>query len=125
MQVIGFAVDITAGKRAEMLLKESEERYRQIFETCAEGILVAILRPSAIQYANPAMCGMLGYTLKGLLQKSLTPPSNFENVQAFEEAKKYFAEIATGNTITGRAIPCRHKDGSITLCEYKRHKDEH
>ncbi len=40
VRIIGFAVDITAGKRAEMLLKESEERYRQIFETCAEGILV-------------------------------------------------------------------------------------
>jgi PAS domain S-box-containing protein len=109
-QLIGFAVDITERKRAEMLLRESEERYRQIFETCAEGILAVDIKNKRLQYANPAMCAMLGYTLKGLQRKCL---SDIHPKEPFEEVEKKFKENAQGLTLFAPAIPCQHKDGSV------------
>jgi len=109
-RVIGFAVDITTGRLAEMRLKESEERYRQIFETCAEGILVVDIESQRLQYANSAMCKLLGYTLKGLLRKRL---SDIHPKESFEKVKEHFDEISRGHTLIAPATACRHKDGSV------------
>jgi PAS domain S-box-containing protein len=124
-QVIGFAIDITAGKQAEILLRESEKRYRQIFETCAEGILVVDIESRRVKYANPAMCALLGYTLKGLQRKRL---SDIHPESAMEKVSSQFEEIARGFTIAAPAIPCRHKDGSVVyanICGTKMVIDEH
>ena len=114
MQVIGFAIDITAGKRAEILLKESEERYRQIFETCAEGILIVDIQSKRLTYANPAMRIMLGYTLKGLQRKCVT---DIHPKEALKEVKNNFEKIARGLKPTAFDIPCQKKDGTLIYAD--------
>jgi PAS domain S-box-containing protein len=109
-RVIGFAVDITATKQAEILLKESEGRYRTIFETCAEGILIVDIESRHITFANPAICAMLGYTLKGLQMKRL---SDIHPKEALKKVRHHFDEIAMGRRLTASATPCRRKDGSV------------
>jgi len=109
-QVIGFAVDITAAKRTESLLAESEKRYRQIVETCAEGILVVDIESMRVKYANPAMCALLGYTLKGLRRKRL---SDIHPESAMEEVNMQFAAIARGSIKAVDLVPCLHKNGSV------------
>lgn len=42
-------------------LKESEARYKAVFEGAAEGILIAEGSTKKIRYSNPAICRMLGY----------------------------------------------------------------
>ena len=59
---LGTTTDITDRKRAEEALRDSEARYRGIFEGAAEGILVAEHQTMRLRYANQAMCHMLGYT---------------------------------------------------------------
>ncbi len=49
---IGIVQDITAQKEAEKALKESEERYRRLFEQLPEGIVIDV--DGIIQLANPA-----------------------------------------------------------------------
>jgi len=46
-------------------LKESEERYRLLFETSQDGIVTVDLS-GQIQDANPAYQSMLGYTMDEL-----------------------------------------------------------
>ncbi|MDP3540305.1 MAG: PAS domain S-box protein [Azonexus sp.] len=58
---VGFAKDITERKESERILKESEERFRLIFESSGEAILFA-WADGRIQSANPAACRMFGYT---------------------------------------------------------------
>jgi PAS domain S-box-containing protein len=56
--------DITERKRLEGLLTESEERYRRLFETANDGIVLLEKGEGKITHANPAAEKMLGYTQK-------------------------------------------------------------
>lgn len=74
-------------KRAERALRESEKRYRALFDNVAEGILVVKKSNGTVGYANPAMAAMLGYALEDLRGKraadirpdgTVPPPANGE-----------------------------------------------
>jgi PAS domain S-box-containing protein len=54
--------DITERRRLEILLSESEERYRRLFETANDGILLLEKSEGNITHANPAVTAMLGYS---------------------------------------------------------------
>jgi PAS domain S-box-containing protein len=54
--------DITERKRLEDLLTESEERFRRLFETASDGIVLLEKGEGKITHANPATEQMLGYT---------------------------------------------------------------
>ncbi|MDQ1240437.1 MAG: hypothetical protein QG577_2623, partial [Thermodesulfobacteriota bacterium] len=56
--------DITERKRLEELLTESEERFRRLFETANDGIVLLEKGEGKITHANPAAEKMLGYTTK-------------------------------------------------------------
>jgi PAS domain S-box-containing protein len=56
--------DITERRRLETLLSDSEERYRRLFETANDGILLLEKREGKITHANPAITTMLGYSNK-------------------------------------------------------------
>jgi PAS domain S-box-containing protein len=56
--------DITERKRLEALLTESEERFRRLFETANDGIVLLEKAEGKITHANPAAEKMLGYTTK-------------------------------------------------------------
>ncbi len=63
--------DITERKRLEDLLTESEERYRRIFETASDGIVLLEKREGNITHANPAAEKMLGYSEEECIGKKL------------------------------------------------------
>ncbi|MGD0340072.1 MAG: PAS domain S-box protein, partial [Bacteroidota bacterium] len=63
--------DITERKRLEDLLTESEERYRRLFETADDGILLLEKREGNITHANPAAEKMLGYSEEECIGKNL------------------------------------------------------
>jgi PAS domain S-box-containing protein len=66
---IGAASNISARKQAETALRESEERFRGIFETAATGIAILDL-DGRFQSCNPAFSAMLGYSEPELRQFS-------------------------------------------------------
>jgi PAS domain S-box-containing protein len=55
-----FFRDVTESKKAEMALKDSETRYRNIFENSEEGIYQSTAEGKYIQL-NPALARMLGF----------------------------------------------------------------
>ncbi|MCK9230955.1 MAG: PAS domain S-box protein [Syntrophales bacterium] len=58
----GTLIDITDRKQAEEALRQSEEKYRHIFEKAGEGILVA--RSETCKFVNPALERILGYPME-------------------------------------------------------------
>ncbi|MEX0744414.1 MAG: PAS domain S-box protein [Phycisphaeraceae bacterium] len=70
-QVLGIAEDITARKRAEEALGESEQRFHAVFECAALGI--GLIEPTGrFVAANPAMQEMLGYSEAQLQDKHIS-----------------------------------------------------
>lgn len=63
--------DITERKRLEDLLEESEKRYRRVFETASDGIVLLEKREGKIINANPATEKMLGYSKEESIGKKL------------------------------------------------------
>ncbi|MFX1311365.1 MAG: PAS domain S-box protein [Promethearchaeota archaeon] len=69
------AQDITKRKQAEMKLKESEEKYRTLFESSKDGIIFTTIDGKILD-ANQVYLDMLGYTIgevKELSYQQLTP----------------------------------------------------
>ena len=54
--------DITASKIAQDALKESEERYRAIFDQFLGSIFVVDLKDGSVLQANQSFCHFFGYT---------------------------------------------------------------
>src|SRR4030066_2491997 len=62
IEILCVGNDITERRRLEILLSESEERYRRLFETANDGILLLEKREGNITHANPAVTALLGYS---------------------------------------------------------------
>jgi PAS domain S-box-containing protein len=73
-------IDITERKLAEEAVRESEERFRNMFVAAATGIAISTPQGRYL-HANAAYCRMLGYTEEELRQRdfaSLTHPDDLE-----------------------------------------------
>ncbi len=108
--IMSSFIDISEHKKADKALKESEDRYKALFQGAAEGILVADVKTKKFKYANPAICKMLGYTeeeMIGMGVRDIYPKENLEYVFSEFEAQ------ARGNKTLSQSIPCLRKDGTI------------
>ena len=65
----GVDIDITERKRGEAALRDSEQRFRQVFEQSPLGKAMAGL-DLRFREVNPALCKMLGYTEAELVGRS-------------------------------------------------------
>jgi PAS domain S-box-containing protein len=112
--MLAIVQDITQRKRAERRLRESEARFRTLFNNAAEGILVADLETKRFVYANPAICEMLGYAeheLTGLSVYDIHPPESLAHT--LDE----FKAQARGEKKLAPDIACLRKDGSIVYAD--------
>ena len=97
-------------------LSESEQRYRILFESAVEGILVTEIKTKKFKYANPALCEILGYTEKGFEQMTLFDIHPKDNL---EFAVSQFETMAKGGKILTSDVPCCRKDGTIIYADIK------
>jgi PAS domain S-box-containing protein len=83
--------DITERKDLEELLTESEERYRRIFDTANDGIVLLEKCAGQIVHANPAAEKMLGYSAEeygGKMLEDIGVPIDMSDFPKIIEALK-------------------------------------
>jgi len=102
--------NITIRKEAEAILRESEMRFKIIFNESTDGMLLAEVKSKRFSMCNPAICKMLGYTEKELMSikvEAIHPENDLPFViQQFERQAKGEIKVAAG-------LPMKRKDGSI------------
>ena len=110
----GVIKDITERKETEKNLKESELRFRTIFETKTDGMLAIGLADKKFYMCNPSICRMLGYSNDELLQLSVMDiHTDDELPHVFDQ----FERQLTGEILVAEDIPVKKKDGSIFYAE--------
>ncbi len=113
---IEIATDITKRKKTEEALRESEEKYRAIFESVSEGILIADRETRELKYANPAICSMLGYRkeeLEGVKISEIHPKAELDHVIS------EFQSQARGEKTLAEDIPLLRKDGTVLYADIR------
>jgi PAS domain S-box-containing protein len=114
--ILAFDRDVSVRKMAEDRLKESEERYRAIFEGSGEGILLADAETLRFRFANPAICAFLGYSRQELITlgvPDMHPPKDLDWIMA------QFRSQARGEQVLAERIPCQHKDGHVVFADIR------
>jgi PAS domain S-box-containing protein len=85
IEILCIGNDITERRRLEILLSESEERYRRLFETASDGILLLEKREGNVTHANPAVAAMLGYSKEECIGKRLQDIGFSHDMGDFQE----------------------------------------
>jgi diguanylate cyclase (GGDEF)-like protein/PAS domain S-box-containing protein len=103
-------IDITERKQFEQTLKESEEKYRSLFEGSRDAIYIAASDGQLVD-ANQAFLDLFGYTREEIIH------SNAKQAYASVKDQKIFKQaIQEKGSIRDFAIQLRKKDGTIMDC---------
>jgi formate hydrogenlyase transcriptional activator len=107
--------EITSQSRTEETLKISETRYRRLFETAQDGILILDAETGQIADVNPFLVEMLGYSYADFLGKRLWEIGPFKNIKA---SKASFLELQDKGYVRFEDLPLETKDGRQIAVEF-------
>ncbi|MGD1154177.1 MAG: sigma 54-interacting transcriptional regulator [Syntrophales bacterium] len=107
--------DITDQKQTEEALKSSEKRYRRLFETAQDGILILDAETGQISDVNPFLVEMLGYSHEDFLGKKLWEIGVFKDIEA---SKAAFLELQDKGYVRYNDLPLETKDGRSLDVEF-------
>lgn len=110
-QLILLAIeDITERKQLEALLNDSEIRFRRLFETANDGILLLEKSEGKITHANPAIAKMLGYSNAEFTGNDLKDVGFPDNLGTFHDMLQ---ELSKNAIINFKDTPVQKKTGQI------------
>jgi PAS domain S-box-containing protein len=110
--VINFR-DITEQQQQELALRQSEERFRAIWDNAMDGMLIV---NDDMQYvdANPAACALYGVTREELIRRSM---ADFVTAEKRQEARRSLTKLIRLGERKGH-FHLRRPDHSIREIEY-------
>ena len=112
-EIVGSWTDITKLKRAEDAERESEEKFRLIFNNASDGILLTDTQSMKFEMGNRKICEMLGYSEDEILRLRILdihPEKDLPDVLlGIQKAK--------GEVLTLTDIPMKRKDGTVFFAD--------
>jgi PAS domain S-box-containing protein len=111
----GTVHDLTERKQIEDALKASEVRYRRLFETAKDGILILDADTGQVTDANPFLENMLGYSHAELLGKTLWEIGPFRDIAASQSA---FRQLQSNEYIRYENLPLETQEQQRRQVEF-------
>jgi PAS domain S-box-containing protein len=113
--ILSGILDITERKQAEEAMQVSETRYRRLFETAQDAILILDADSGRILDVNPFLIELLGYSLEEFVGKELWEIGLFSDIAA---SKKAFIELRDKGYIRYEDLPLETRDGRQVNVEF-------
>ncbi len=107
--------NITEKENLVASLKESELRYRRLFESAKDGILILDEKTGKIVDSNPYIRDLLGYSKKEINGKKIWQISPLRDIVA---NKKKFIELRKEGKVHYEDLPLQTKSGEIAYVEF-------
>ena len=107
--------DITERRIAEEALRRTEVRYRRLFQTAKDGILILDVHTGKIIDANAFMEGLVGLEAGELLGKQLYQIGMFKDI---EHNKAAFRELQKNRYIRYEHLPVQNQRGETVEVEF-------
>ena len=115
MELLARIQSMVRIKRTEEALQASETRYRRLFETAQDGILILNEETGQIDDVNPFVTDMLGYTHEEFIGKTLWEIGAFKNTEA---SKSVHAELQRKGYVRYEDLALITKDGREIEVEF-------
>jgi PAS domain S-box-containing protein len=107
--------DISRLKKTQMDLIASEIRYRSLFESAKDGILILDAETGKIVDVNPFLIDLLGYSHDQFFEKSIWEIGTFKDIIANQN--KYL-DLKKNEYVRYNDLPLETKDGRIIHVEF-------
>jgi len=123
-EVVGassIARDITADRKLELKLEESEEKFREVFNNANDAIFLHLIKadgqPGSFTEVNDVACQRLGYTHDELLKMK---PSDIDSTETRQSMPQFMGKIQSEGTATFETVQVT-KEGSEIPVEMSSH----
>ncbi len=107
---VAIVEDITSRKNAEQALRESEEKFKSVYEKANDGILVADAGTRKFLEANRMICTMLGYSRDEILGFGI---EDIHPRKYIAYVYEQFEKQMRGERTVVEEMPVLRKDGSV------------
>ncbi|MEY2586112.1 MAG: hypothetical protein QOD80_2138, partial [Verrucomicrobiota bacterium] len=113
--LLGMIRDITESRRTETAFAASELRYRRLFETAKDGILILDAATGMVLDVNPFLITTLGFSREQFLSKAIWELGLFHDICANAEK---FAELKDKEYVRYEHLPLETSDGRRIEVEF-------
>jgi PAS domain S-box-containing protein len=113
--VFAAARDVTEERKTAKALNASELRYRRLFETAKEGILILDPNTGMVVDVNPFLIALLGFSREQFLGKAIWELGFFRDIVANEE---YFTQLREKEYLRYENMPLETIDGQRIEVEF-------
>ncbi len=107
--------DISDRKQSEEKLKYSEARFRRLFETAKDGIIIIDYHTEKIIDANPFIVDLLGYSPQEIIGKFLWEIGMIADIFA---SKELFSELKKNKYVRYEGLPLISRNGTFHEVEF-------
>ena len=115
MHIARLEAALLEKEKAGEALQESEKRYRRLFESAKDGILILDADTGKVVDANPFLLQLLGYSYDALCGKYIWELGVFKDIAASKDA---FQALQDNEYIRYEDLPLETQDGQSIAVEF-------